>query len=333
MEELKQSDLIVKKERQIIRTAELAVESGKGIPIGYIPVTFCSKDKLCPSILHFRNYSMSELLELASCNDDNQFDVLVHKALNEMIYEDYDCSNLHIEHIKQIVLTIYKNFWNSTLFNRPYYKDLQGDFDSEDNIAYTDINLSKISTIDITDEFKNKFTIESNGIKAKFILPTVGHIFVANAYVKQKYAEAESKFSDLLDTMALVERLKDSKQIEQAESIKFNEKEKEEYDAIQLDKNRDYIKILQAQLIYSVEDKVLETADEKYDAYVNKIDATFWIHYKEVVDQYAKFGINSNYEFVVDGEKLTRGFSFRPMVFIPSLDTKTNSRYTVHFED
>jgi len=334
MEDIGQNDIFanIKKDSNSLQAATTKVEKNKNIPIGYIPVALCSKDKLSPAILHFRNYSMSELLELSSAVEEKEFETLVNKALNNMVYEDFDCAKLHIENIKQIVLTIYKNFWNSTLFARPYYIDVDN-LDKEDNTAYIDINLNKIKTIEINDKFKNPFTIEESGLKIKFTLPTVEHVFIAKEAIKEKYSEAEDKFQNLKSTLRLIDKLTDDKLLEQANAVKYDEKEKEQYDSLLEEKSKDYIRYLQAQLLYSIDGKVLETIQEKLDAYNDKIDALAWVHYNETVKKYAVFGIDPNYTFVVDGKELTRGFSFRPMVFIPTLDTKTNTKYSVYFDD
>ena len=73
MEELKQEDIFA------IKKAEKKVEDSKQIPMGFVPVTFSTKDKLGPEVLHFRNYSMEELYELASATEDSISEILVNR--------------------------------------------------------------------------------------------------------------------------------------------------------------------------------------------------------------------------------------------------------------
>lgn len=327
--EIKQEDIFVSSGK-----SEKIIEKSKGVPIGYVPVQFSSGDKLGPEILHFRNYSMGELFELTSVKEELQFKTLVLKVLNNMVLEDFDCSKLHMESIKEIMLSIYKNFWNSTLYNRPYFKDLKKGAEKE-NIGYVDINLQKITTIDIDESFKNKFTLveEKTGKKTKFILPTVEHLFIAEETTKLMFAEKEKEFYDLVSSIELKNKLIESGEIESAKLVIVDQDKKEEYDEIIRDKNQIYYQIVQSQLIHSIDGVELTSIEDKLDAFQNKVDALAWIKYKEVVEEKANFGIDSSYSFPVDGETITRRFSFRPLVFIPPLDKKSNSRYTVQFDD
>lgn len=329
MEELKQSDIFVEAKK-----AEKIIEKEKHVPTGYVPVIFSSGDKIGPEILHFRNYSMEELFELASVKQELQFKTLVYKALNNMVFEDFDCGKLHYENIKEIVFTIYKNFWGTVLYNRPYYIDLEKT-DKKDNIAYIDINLNLLKTIDINEKFKNKIALidKVSNKKIVFQLPKVEHMFLAEDAVKIKYADKEKEYYDIKNLIDLKEKLLFEKEIEAAKSIEIDALRKEEYDNLLKEKSKDYFKIIQAQLIYSVDGKVLENIEEKLTAYKYDIDANAWIEYKDIVEKYGKFGINPDYEFILDGKKLSRRFSFRPTIFIPSLDKKSDTRYNFQFDD
>lgn len=329
MEELRQNDIFVEAKK-----AERIVEKERSVPTGYIPVAFSSGNKLGPEILHFRNYSMEELFELASVKQELQFKTLVYKALNNMVYEDFDCGKLHYENIKEIVVAIYKNFWGNILYNRPYFVDLS-DLEKKDNVAYTDINLSFLKTIDINEKFKNKISLTDkvSNKKIVFQLPKIEHMFLAEEAVKNKYAEKEREYFDIKNLMDLKDKLLMEKEIESVKSIEIDPIRKEEYDDIIKEKSKDYYKIIQAQLIYSIEDKVLNSIEEKMNAYKSDIDANAWIEYKNIVEEYGKFGINPEYEFTLDGKKLSRRFSFRPLIFIPTMDKKSNPRYNFQFDD
>ena len=188
---MNQDEIFTKvREKKVAKQVETEIQSEKNIPIGFIPVKLSSKDKLGPAVLHFRNYSMNELLEITTTKDENQLSALIYKALNSMCYEKYDCAKLHLENIKEIMLTLHLNFWSNSLLHKPYYIDLEGDLQDEKNIAYTDIELSKLNIIDINDDFKNPFTIVDNvtGSKVKFILPTIEHVFIADKFMKEYFS-------------------------------------------------------------------------------------------------------------------------------------------------
>lgn len=314
---------------KIVKESVKKVESKKDIPIGYIPINFISEEKLGPSLLHFRNYSMEELLELSMSNEDTQFSVLINKCLSRMNYEGYDCSLLHNENIVQIMMTIYANFWGTKLFSRPYYINLDGDKEDEKNIGHIDIDITKLNKIKLSPKFKEPFTIidDVTKKKIKFTLPRVKSVFIAEEYISQKYKDQEESFDLLKSQLKIAEQLKDT-----PEKIKIDYNKKKEYDLMQEEKMKDYLRIIQSQLIYSIDDKVLNSVEEKIDAYKNLIDATAWVRYKNTVQEYATFGIDPNYTFKLNNEKLTRRFSFRYLDFIPSMEQKTNTGYTVYFD-
>lgn len=339
-EEINQDNIFVipKKEKAVAKLAVEKVIAEKSIPIGYVPVNFICKDKLGPSVLHFRNYTMEELLELSSSNENNQFYILVNKVLNNLVYENFDCCDLHIEQIKQILLTIYANFWGPKLINKPYYKDLEGDFQSKENVGYTDIEIKKLKDIRISDEFKEPFTITDNktSMKVEFILPRVSHMFLADTFVKEFYLEKDKKYEKLESILKFKNQLENGteKQKQQAESITYDKLLKEEYDEYLIEKNKTYLKVLQCQLIKSVNNKELKTIEEKLEAYKKEIDITTWTRYKKTIDKYATFGIDDNYTFIDEnGKEITRGFSFRCLDFIPSMEFETDTGYTVQFND
>lgn len=327
--EINQDDIFAKLE--VSKNVEKA-QKEKEIPIGYIPVNFISGDKLGPSILHFRNYSMNELLELSMSNDETLFRTLINKCLSNMNYEKFDCAKLHNENIIQIVMTIYLNFWGSKLYRMTY------ETDGEEK--ETDIDLTKLNSLSLNKKFKEPFSLINTitNQKVKFILPRIDTVFIAEDSVKTKYKEQLDTFLDLEEKIKLVNQLRfssDEKHRAMADTIKIDYAKKEEYDNIQNEKAKDYLRLIQAQLLYGVDDKVFKTVQEKLDYYnTNELDGTIWAEYQEKVKEYATFGIDPNYTFIDDAKnKITRRFSFRYLDFIPTLDQTTNTGYTISFDD
>lgn len=303
------------------------------IPLGYIPINMITLDKLSPSVLHFRNYSMEELLEIASATDELKFETLVLKGFNNMIYEDFDCSTLHVENIKQIIQTIYLNFWGTTLLSKPFFKDLNGDLDSVDNIDYTDIDLRTLTFKQIDKSFKNPFTLTDSitGSKIKVILPTVGHSFIASKKIKEMFKDEDDSFRTIEINLEAIEKMRSNGVEDKDIPISVLSSDRENYDKHIDRKNLEYLKLMQAQLLFSIDGKEL-SFEEKVENY-KTIDATFWKEYANVVKEKAQFGLDDEYSFAYNGEKISRRFSFRPLEFIPSLEQKTNTRYIVSFDD
>jgi hypothetical protein len=334
--DITQDDLLISK-----KTMVKAVESLKdSAPIGYIPVNFVSGDALGPAVLHFRNYTMEELLELSMTTDDKQYETLIVKCLSNMNYEKYDCTNLHLENILQVLLTIYLNFWNRFLYNQPYYIDLNGDLSSKENIARVDIDLSKIGFIPLDPSFKEPFTVTSKatGTRVGFRLARAKDILATNKYMKERYTEEDDKFKDLEQQLTLIQTLSqgDSLQVAEAERLNnsINKDDLADYLEYQKVKGKIEIMVLESQVIEFINDRKNLTLDEKIDAVLrNEVELVHWSGYKKAIRKYNEFGIDKNYTFRVGEEKLTRRFLFRYTKFIPSVDEDTDTGYDISFTD
>jgi len=333
-DDIKQED-IFPKIRKVAKEVEENTNLDKGIPMGYVPVKFSSKDKLGPAILHFRNFSMGEIYEVASTNEDNQVKVLVNKVLNQMCYEKFDCAKLHIENIKEIMLTIFANFWGNKLVSRPYYiDDEKEDLDSEDNIGHVDLLISKIHINDINDKFKNPFSVIHENTKVTFCLPTVEHSFIAESFVKDYFSNESLTYKSLESRLSIIQSLESKKKFDEASKIFIDNKEKEKYDNFLQKKQVLFLKIMSAQTLVAINDKKFETLDDKLQAFEsNLVSIDFWEVYNSVINN-NKFGIDDSYEFKdKDGNSITRRFSFRLVDLLPSMDEKKYTGYTVQFDD
>ena len=329
MEELKQEDIFA------IKRAEKKVEDSKQIPMGFVPVTFSTKDKLGPEVLHFRNYSMEELYELASATEDSISEILVNRILKAMCFEKYDLTQLHPDLISEIMMTIYANFWGSKI-RKPFYKNLDlDDVDEEDNIGYYDVDIKTLKLKNLDDKVKVPFTIidDITQKKIKFILPKIKHGFITEKFIKEKYREQESEFYVLSKKIESRQKLLDKKLFEEASKVKITQEEEEKFERFNKDKLSDYLKITQSQLLYSVDGKILETIEDKVNAFENDVDTTTWKRFGETVEKYFEFGFPKELEFKLGDEIVTRRFSFRLTDFVPSMDEKRDTGYTVSFDD
>lgn len=329
MEELKQEDIFA------IKKAEIKVEESNKIPMGFVPVTFSTKDKLGPEVLHFRNYSMEELYELASATEDAINEILVNRVLKAMCFEKYDLSLLHPDLISEIMMTIFANFWGSKI-KKPFYKNLDlEDLDIEENIGYYDLEIKTLKLKTIDEKVKVPFTIidDITQKKIKFILPKIKHGFITEKFVKEKYREKESEFYVLSKKIESRQKLLSKKLFEEASKVKITTEEEEEFENFNKNKLTDYLKITQSQLIHSVDGVVLETIEDKIKAFENDVDTATWKRFGETVEKYFDFGFPKEFTFKLGDETITRRFSFRLTEFVPSMDEKRDTGYTVSFDD
>lgn len=330
MSDISQEDIFV------IEKAEKVVQSSKSVPSGFVPVTFLSEDKLGPSVLHFRNYSMGEMLELASATEDNQLNVLTTRILNNLCYEKYDCSKLHIDNIKEIMLTIHANFWGRTLKNKAFYKNLDAeDMDAEENIGYVDIDIQNLKSNKINPKFKVPFSITDSitNKKIKFVLPTVEHVLIADKFIKEKYYNQEDQLKRAKALIDTKQKLEAKQMFEKASEINVSQEDFEKVEELEKQKGVDYLKAIQSQLIHSVDGKECKSIEEKLKAFHEDVDSTSWMRYTETVKKYAQFGYSDEYTFKYGEENITRRFSFRLLDLIPSMDETGDAGYTVSFDD
>ena len=329
MEELKQEDIFA------IKKAEKLVEESKSIPVGFVPVKFSTKDKLGPEVLHFRNYSMEELYELASATEDSISEILVNRVLKNMCFEKYDLTELHPDHLSEIMMTIYANFWGGVI-KKHFYKDLDiVDIDNEQNIGVFDLDIKTIQLKNLKDNVKVPFAIidEVSKKKVKFILPKIKQAFITDKYIKEKYKNEESQFYVLSQKLETRKKLLEKNLFEEAGKIKISKEEEEDFEKFNKNKFNDYLKITQSQFIYEVDGKVLETIEDKIKAFENDVDTATWKRLSETIEEYFNFGFPKEITFKYNDEMISRRFSFRLTDFIPSMDEKRDTGYTVSFDD
>ncbi len=315
-----------KPDTKLATEIEKKVEVSSKIPPNYIPITLKSNGKLgYPKVLHFRNFSMDELIDIATSSKQKLLLTII-RCLNQMVYEGYDLSNLHEKDMEVIMLTLYVNFQSSYLMERPYLIDENlKDPWVESNVLYTNIDLTKLELIDIPDTFRNPFTIENKlGMKAEFSMPRVSNIIIAEEYVNKKYGTEERKFSKLQADIEKNEKIK-----EESKKVPIDAELYKEYGEFLTMKNREFLKILQAQMLVAYGSKKLETIEEKLNANRN-VDVSMWREYNKYI-RANNFGINTVVKFrsrELD-EVIERRFLFQLLDFIPTMDEADNGDDTI----
>jgi hypothetical protein len=322
-------DLRIKGGQKELKTVEKKQEI---VPKEYIKIKLDSLGKLnAPAILHVRNYNMDNALELSLADDDTALESTI-LVLREMIWEDFDPLDLHLSELKQILLTIYSNFWGSIIQKYPYpYEEyeLVGLSEQEKNDIRTqkkpvtiDIPINKIKTFPITKEFKEpiKITMDDNTIYFK--LSRVRDIIESQEYIEKKYLPEERKYSD-------IEFL-----LKSEDADKVSQKQKDDYLAYTKKRAYDLVKTIQSQVLVKINDQELKTLKEKVEQYP-AIDIRFWKAYNQVVEKYGGFGIidEIKVESPLTNEIVTRRFQFRYVDFLRSLDVQDDSGYDVEFGD
>ena len=86
---------------ELINKTEKKIE--EQIPSSYIPIKLPSNGKLGVEVLHFRDYTGGDVLDLNSVESNNNTKAIV-TVLNRMCWENYDVSNLTPQDLNYILM-------------------------------------------------------------------------------------------------------------------------------------------------------------------------------------------------------------------------------------
>lgn len=297
------------------------VEKQTAIPGNYIEVKLSSIGKLSfPKSIHVRNYTFEEALELSELTEDNEKATII-EVLNSLIWEDIDASLLHEQEAIEILLNIYSRWWGAKIEGFRYFvnEDLEGEEkNNPENVTIAEIPIGAINTVELEKEVKEPFTLENDGFSVSFILPRMQTSIIAKRFVDSKYAEEETKFGSLKRKIKLKQE--------------YDYDMYDEYVEYLRERGKDYLRAYQAQLIHTVNGKKVSSFSEALE-YLSQIDLSMWAEYNSIVDKYFDFGVSEEVTFdcSVNHTPITRRFLFRPMVFLPSVESQDTTRYTLSF--
>ncbi len=351
------SRLIVEDESKIKDVQELnesntiSIKPLAKIPNNYIPITLPTNGKLsAPKVLHFRDYTMADALELNTLDEDDRFLALVH-VLSSMCYEDFDCSDLHINELMIILFSIHATFISNRI-EKEYYIDDElpqgsdvGQLNHPDNISSTELLISKLVTKSIDedlsgnelkDKFKEPFTLTDAITKSKFKfrLSRVKDLLVAQKACEEMFGKDISKFKYIKKQLEDIRQIKDpSERKSTMNSLIDNDDNYDAYYKFTQKYNENYVMLVQCQQLVSIDDEILESLDDKLLAYKTKVPKDIWEKYNDVVENY-KFGLLEEQEFYSDvlQQSITRRFLFQLSNFLPSVNTSDSGRFSVSFD-
>jgi hypothetical protein len=290
-------------------------ETESKAPSNYYPIKLDSLGKLdAPKIVHVRGYTMEEILELGEMNDDNEFEVIAN-MLNNMVYEDFDAYDFHIDEVKEILLSIYAKDWSKEIEGFKYYVDEdlpEPQLNRKENISVATIPIANIETQPIHEEFKEPINIPFNDKTYHFRLPRIRTTVNAKDYTEKKFFAEERQFSDI--RMRVFQN--QAQGLEEAEGL--NSEDVRAYRDFLSRRAKTRAKAFEAQLVIGVDEHMFETLEESMEELV---PLTVWETFSYVRKNYANFGIQNEVKFQcsVTHQSITRRFQFRPLTFLPTI--------------
>ncbi|MGD9678175.1 MAG: hypothetical protein AB7V16_07400 [Vulcanibacillus sp.] len=320
------------------------------VPNNYIPISLPSNGKLsAPKVLHFRDYTMSDALELNTLDEDERFLALI-SVLNNMCYEKFDCGELHINELMVILYTIHATFISNRIEKEYYINDMlpfgnnEGELNYPDNIESVEllINKLKVKSIDedlngkeLTTPFKEPFTIVDSITKSKikFRLSRVSDLLLAQQECDKLFEKETLKYKYIKKQLEALKKIKDpNERKQQLDKLIDTNDDYVEYHKYLQKYNESYAMIVQCQQLVSVDNNILETLEDKLNAYKNFVPKDVWVEYNSVVDIY-NFGLIEEQEFYSDKlqQNITRRFLFQLSDFLPTINATNSGRFSVSF--
>jgi len=324
-EEMKASDVLVKnvideKKKDLNLAKEIEEDKTESIPSNYIEVKLSSLGQLgMPSMVHVRDYTYNEALMMAEIKEDNMTEGII-KILDNIIFEDLDMKKAHKQDVVEILLSIYGTWYSPVLevFNYFVNEDLEEEEKkAKTNISVATIPINNIQTTPVKEGSKLPITFKSKDLNVQLILPRIGNDIVAWKFAVKKNLKTEVKIAE---------------SIKAVKNEKYTDKQMEDYEKFVSQRGKDFLKALQCQLIYSIDDEKLNTFSKQIEA-IDKVSFSLWKKYNKVVKENFHFGVEEEVKFEcsVIHKEIARRFRFQPIHFLPILDKEDDSRFEISF--
>jgi len=299
------------------------------VPPGYVKITYPSEGRLfTPKFLHFKDYRIKDISNLSSKKDKFQ---TVVSILNDLVYEDFDCSNMHPVELTYTRLMLLRAFYGPVIRDVKVFIDPELPQDKlylSENLLDVDVDIDSLKITRLPKSIKNGiFTISTDDdvpLKYSFRLSKVKDVLVVDKYLDSIYEEQEQRFSKLkmiaknyqADTTKLLDNI-DPLEYEAYESY-YRERELARLEML---RNCQLVCIQQGESKQTFEDEDIEAK------LAVEVPFRIWSLVTEHLDK-IEFGLPSTalVELYKDGEvlfgkKVERGISFRDSYLIPKATT------------
>jgi len=330
------------------------------VPLGYLPFELSTKGKLnVPEVVHIRNFTAWELINLSMLNDDLIPEQLIG-ALNNMIYEDVNVAEFPERVVLEILVKLKANFYNPIIEDFPFpvtRGDIKALEDADKGDLATQIKEGKYTpkinlnltwlTIDtLEDETKDKVRIkrgkkgDPNYVDAVFYRYTrYGDSVKLKKFVREVFSQEQKKFDDFKRIIDLYEQYsQEGKDILKLPVLP--EEDLEAYQKFQLDKISMLTKGQIALTLVSLngEDFSKKTLKEKIDSLDNRplIDDSLVKRLAKEIDN-LKFGVNPEITIpknpIRDEEVCKRTITFRVSDILQALPDERPDGYDISYDD
>ena len=321
------------------------------VPPGYIEVALSTKGRVgAPAIVHVRNFTVGELLELSLTTDTDLPRRLI-AALNKAIYEDTDVANWHESEIEELLIYIYAEFYKSTLDSVEFplleedYEFVKNGPDGEQRckdlrehkwVPRTSITLLRdIDPYEVSDDYSPEITIKNKktGFYVTFSYIKYGDRLLVKDWLDKVYRDEEKQFD------ALVETLKHNSSVaDPAKRLPVDPAEKEAYSDFVAKKLGTLTEVsrLISVVNYNGQDVSKMNVDEKYKLLSQDARIDYGMIAKLAARQDKQpFGLKPFIHMInpLTNEPCVRRFSFRILSILQAMQLSGSDEYDDGFDD
>lgn len=334
------------------KVKEIKEKNDLSIPSEFIKVKLLSNGRIkgVPEVLHFRDFSSSEALDVTIASENNKIKKLI-KVLSNMNYEKFDCSKLPEQDILMILIKIIGTFVTSNLERKVYIKlNLPSGTDKDCidneknidivNVPFSQFDIQYLGTNDKDEIIEPQIKVPMSltdcltNTKYTFKIPSIEDIYIATDYVKDYYKEDLKKFTPFLSSIEEIKSSKsEDKDVKLKKFIIEHFEESEQYQELEEKITKTTAQMIQSLQLIAINDNELTTIKEKWDAFDSLPNGLFK-KYSNIVDTY-KFGVKPEVKVFIPslGHKEIRTFRLEIVDLLDQLNnTKESDRYNVDFE-
>lgn len=193
------------------------------VPPGYQRIRMSTGGKYgAPAVLHIRNFSVEEALELGSIAQE-EIPIKVTNLLQRIILEkDVDIKQFYDAEVSELCIHFYEAFYSTKLKEISYTPDeddkkwvLENVYQNKDGADYQnwirgvetgkvplkyDIDLSQVRYYKVSDDPKKKIRYKNGDFTCVFQYPRFGDTVILQKAVKEQFRTKDRQFGPLYET-------------------------------------------------------------------------------------------------------------------------------------
>ncbi len=308
-----------------------------GIPNTYIPVRLSSLGKLgVPAVVHVRDYSMEEILDIAMSNEDNNLETLI-RCFNNMVYEDIDVADMNQRELMEVLFVLQHKYYSNTIvkhiFVNPDIED-EEELHSKENVIEEDIPISDLSVETLPDKFIEPFSISDENTKVHFRLNRIKDVLEAKQRFLSENAEGEKLYTPVLNRISFYsKKFKGEGEVIAKVRQDFTDDPTIIEKAIEYSKKKIKMvtKYTECGCILKINDKAIDSLDEAVKRYT-EVTGRHWRKFNTLLEDYP-FGIQPETTFYSTKlqKKITRRVALQFSDLLPAPNEETDKSVVVQF--